>query len=533
VGIVMGACAWAAIPQVAEAATTTTTTTPPVAMSFSGTAADGTALTLGARITDVTLGRFSAGAPTASPGGPGSDFLTLDMATDESAGTGPSFNGFDSVPIGDISLALADGTVVPAVSPGPQLGFLEGNYSFVVPAGTTGGTLEVTAMTVSALEYPGAASGGGAFTQVTFQPATASFVVPPPAAAATVPNTTEPNTTEPTIPETDRRSSRTLASPTRQASSPGLTTPQQAGAGAGGGLLVLVLVIPIWRRRAYRKADREGRVIIDSPPVITATRPQASNEAAPHAEQATDESVSAAAGPVTEGAVVIKIVGPLEIDGLVRPITVTSTCEMLVYLALNPGQSFTSRQLRSNIWVEGRTEPTQATFHNYLSQLRRSMPAGTFVRTGYHYALTEAVTSDWARVRSLLERQCDRAESLEAALALVRGTPLEGELSRRNSPYGWAADISHQIEAAVENAGHELATLSLESGDLAQADAAIAQVLKCVPASIVAREDFLRVGAVLGGPREVGRRFAVARHAMGDGADLLEPVARELGWERS
>jgi hypothetical protein len=122
----------------------------------------------------------------------------------------------------------------------------------------------------------------------------------------------------------------------------------------------------------------------------------------------------------------------------------------------------------------------------------------------------------------------DRTERLGEALDLVRGPPFQGAVSGRNAPYAWAADLGHQIEVAVETAGHELVGLLLDSGDPVPADAAIGQVLKGVPASIVAREDSLRVGSLLGGSRELDRRLGVARQVMGDDAGLLEPLAREL-----
>ena len=523
VGVALTICVWAAVPQMAHAATpapTTTATTPVI--SFAGRAADGTALELGADITDVTLSRVSPGAPGASPGGPDSDFLNLDIQTDQSAGTGPSFDGFDGVPVGDISLVVSGGTVAPAVPPGPQLGFLEGNYSFVVPSSTSGGTLEVTGVTVSAVEYPGAVGNGGALTSIAFQPASATVVVPPPPAPVTIPTTTVP-----VIPQAPATKNHPVHA-TRRTPVDGLTTAQTVGAGTGGGIVVLLLVIPIWRRRAFRRAEKHGRVIFDAPPVLTAWRAPAPI-AAPPTDGPREEAVSPGVWEVVD----VKVVGPVVFDGLVRPITSRPVGELLAFLALHPGQSFTSDQLRSAIWAEGRTEPKQNSFYTYVSALRRSLPAGSLVKTGTRFTLTEVVTSDWGRVRALMEGPDDRVERLGEALALVRGPPFDGVLSGRSAPYAWAAELSHQIEVAVETAGHELAVLFLDSGDPVAADAAIGQVLTCVPASIVAREDYLRVGSLLGGPREVGRRLGAARHAMGDDACLLEPLARDLASEGS
>jgi hypothetical protein len=513
VGGFLAAMAWAAVPQVAQGATTTTTTVASQAISFAGTAADGTALTLGVQITDVILSRFSPGDPTASPGGPGSDFLSLDMTTDESAGTGPSFNGFDAVPIGDISLALPDGTVADAVPPGPPVAFLEGSYSFVVPAATTDGTLEVTPVTVSAVEYPGAVGPNAAMTMIAFQSARAPVVVPPPAAAVTVPTTNEPTIAPPsTVPTTK------VAASQRHPTSTGLSAPEKAAAGTGGGLVVLVLVIPIWRRRAFRRADTQGRVVFDAPPVPTSAR-------APPVEA---RPVGGAAPEAESPGVDVKVLGPVVFDGLVRPITTTPVAELLAYLALHPGRSFTTDQLRSAIWADGRSEPKSDSFYTYVSALRRSLPPGSLVKSGTRFTLTDVVTSDWGRFGTATEAHDDRVERLREALALVRGPPFDGALSGRNPPYAWASDLSHQMEVAVEKAGHELVLLFLDSGDPVPADAVIAQVLTCVPASIVAWEDYLKVGSLLGGPRELQRRLDVARHALGNDETLLEPLVREL-----
>jgi hypothetical protein len=118
VGGFLAAVAWAAVPQVAQGATTTTTVASQP-MSFAGTAADGTALTLGVQITDVIVSRFSPGHPTANPGGPGSDFLSLVMTTDESAGTGPSFDGFDTVPIESGDPVPADAVIAHVLTCAP------------------------------------------------------------------------------------------------------------------------------------------------------------------------------------------------------------------------------------------------------------------------------------------------------------------------------------------------------------------------------------------------------------------------------
>lgn len=401
VGVAMAAIVLVAMPQLAQGAvksTSTTTTTAmtttafvPVAISFAGTATDGTPVELTAHVTEVILSRLSESDPGVSPGGPGSDFLNVDMTTDESAGSGPSFNGFDAVPATGIQLALPGGTTVGAQAPGQDLGFLVGTYSFVVPASTTSGNLEVTPGTVSAVEYPGAVGDGGALTHIAFQPSTASIVVPPPT-PITVP-TTVPATTEPVIHAASPQTKATTG-PKRHKMATGIAPAVTAAGAAGGGLVVLLLVIPVWRRRAYVKADWEGRVIIDSPPVPRG------DEVTPAVTDQTNPAQSN--GEVPAGLVTVKILGPLEVDGLLHPLKLSPERELLVFLALHPGRRFTSTELRSAIWVVGRDEPKAQTLRNYLTSLNRALPPGAMVKEGLHHSLSEAITSDWTRFCALV-----------------------------------------------------------------------------------------------------------------------------------
>ncbi len=511
VGIALSLCALFALPQTARAGTTTTTAPTSVPISFSGTAADGTAITLTAHITDVVLSRLAVGDPTANAGAADMDFLSLATSTDVSAGSGPTFDGINGVAVSDIDVALPDGTLVPAQPPGPQLDFLDGELWFDVPSSTRSVTLEVAPGTLGALEYPGAIGTGEAtLTTIVFQPSSVVLAVPPPGGASPAPTTTQP----PKGPST--KASGSIRRTVLVAKRKGLPVAAKAGIGAGGGLLVIVLLIPIWRRRAFRRADKQGRVIFDAPPVA------AEEPAPPSDDDRKPEDPSEKAG------VEVKVLGPVVFEGLVRAITTTPVAEILAFLALHRGRSFTSEQLRNAIWSEGRREPKSDSFYTYVSALRRSLPPGSLVKSGTRYSLTSSVISDWGGFRTLIERSDNRTEGLEEALGLVRGRPFEGAVSGRNSPYAWAADLSHQIEAAVESAGHELAALFLDAGDPVPADAAIGQVLRCVPASIVAREDCLRVGSLLGGPKEVTRRLDSARLAMGDDVELLAPLAEDL-----
>jgi hypothetical protein len=296
----------------------------------------------------------------------------------------------------------------------------------------------------------------------------------------------------------------------------GFISPLEIGAGGGAGVVILVLLIPIWRRRAYRKADAEGRVLVDSPPLLLSPRsPPASDRAN---------------GSESRPTVVVKVLGEVRVDGDVEPFEKNPVRELLVFLALHPGRRFSTVELRTSIWVEGRKEPSAATFRNYLAGLRKSLPPETLSRNGNHFALTDAVTTDWGRFCALSAGGARDPEGLSQALGIIRGKPFEGASSGRNSPYDWSAPIAHQIEVAVETAAHELAAFGLESGDPAFADVGVNQALRCVPGSFVVWDDFIHLGAILGGRKELERRMRAARAALGDDVWVLEPAARGLGW---
>ena len=113
-----------------------------------------------------------------------------------------------------------------------------------------------------------------------------------------------------------------------------------------------------------------------------------------------------------------------------------------------------------------------------------------------------------------------------------QGSSVRGSLGGRNDPFGWAGEFSYRIEAVVvERTAHELAGIGFDSGDLVLADAGVTRALRAVPSSIVVRQDHLRLGATLGGRRELARRMEAARSSMGGDFAALEPLASELGWD--
>jgi hypothetical protein len=204
----------------------------------------------------------------------------------------------------------------------------------------------------------------------------------------------------------------------------------------------------------------------------------------------------------------------------------------LCYLALRPGRSFTAAELRNAIWAEPRSEPTVQSFHNCVSKLRKALPPGALVREEYRYRLTDAVGSDWGMFLAHGAVQDSRASHLRAALALVRGRPFSGVGGRDPDAYNWASTgLVPPMELAIEEATQELVTLALAGGDTALAEWALSRWPPDPPWSVLLEGDVLRVAAAKGGPAGVARAFEATRSHLGDEADFLGDLARELGWE--
>ena len=301
--------------------------------------------------------------------------------------------------------------------------------------------------------------------------------------------------------------------------------------GAAAGATVVVVLIPLffWRR-SYRKADAEGRVRVASPPA-----PRPPEPAVAPVEKGEDPG---GAVPVVvaerEPAVFVRLFGEhTDVEGLSRPIG-AGPRELLDYLAAHPGTESSSARLRAVIWSEPRAEITPATFTNYLSALRKALPAGTLVRSeqGRRHRLSDAVTSDWALFSAFVaDHGPNRTASLRSALDLVRGRPFAWAESAPAGAYSWAlGGLTTAMERAVETAAHELVDTCLAAGEVEGAHQAVRAGLRGTTFSSVLEEDALRVAAAADGEVGVRRGMAEARVRLGDDAQLLEATARGLGW---
>jgi hypothetical protein len=490
-------------------------------VTLQGVASDGTAMNIGSKLT-AGLTYFSPREPTTTAGDLSQAYLLVQPATDYDVGTDPSFEGLGPLPPGSMQLALPDGTVVPADEVATDAGLLFGSYIFPVPGDMTSATLEIQGGVIDAVESPPPASTGG-LTKITISPASVVLTF---ASAPFVPVKT-PTSSGPSSPGsgTSPLASQSKAHHTKAA---GGGIPVSAGVGAGGGVvvLVLVIVIPIRRRRyPYGRAERQGQLVVYAPPALP--RPPIALPPVAVPVEADDED-----DPVSSPGVEVRVLGPIELVGLVGRTGRRAVDELLVFLALHPGQVFSSAELRSRIWAYPRREPTAKDFRNTLYYLRKALPPGAYETTPRGPKLTEVVSTDWGLLLSLVDDTGDaRSESLTRALGNVRGHPFAEATGRGDdSPYDWAyrERLAPEMEATVEKVAHELATAMLEEEDTEHARWAIDRGFRCVPESLLLYGDLLRVGAARDGAAGVERAMGEARRILGDDATTLEGLAAEL-----
>jgi hypothetical protein len=415
-----------------------------------------------------------------------------------------------AMPITAATLVTTHGTITGIPVPPSSLA-IDGSWYFPVNGTVSSVTLNVASFTKVL------GNERGDFNQWTFSPAPIDFV------AQHVAGSTSPG-----VGQAGAGKSQTgtpVATTAPQGGVKGDSTPVGVliGAGAAGALVLGAAaagLVSVVRRRTFTRADREGRIVFSGPPVLAA-----------------GAALAGAAVPRERHGIVVKLLGPLQVDGTKRPVTAGPLLELIVFLALNPGETFTSVQLQERIWGLGRKPIASQTLRKYMVELRKAFGTGVVVTDVYRYELTEAVISDWALCQAFLVSGVaadDVLSGQEDALALVRGPVLHGSFDgKKNSPFSWAVGTVNDIEDNLTTVAAELALACLDIDDPKRAKQAVGQGLLCSEANLQLRLVDLRVGAALGGPKELGRRLEAGRAAMAtfpQDVAVLERAARSLGW---
>lgn len=175
------------------------------------------------------------------------------------------------------------------------------------------------------------------------------------------------------------------------------------------------------------------------------------------------QAPAATATPVVEQrpALSICLLGPLRIDGAIQPPKRLPTRELIAYLALHP-YGGSREELIEALWPDGDPKKTRRRLWDLATDARAAL-GDALIHEGERYRLDrDKARIDLDQLDQLLARidpDDDEPDSLEAALALWRGEPLQG------ADYPWADTHIHRLHATLlsllERTGHA----RLEDGD--------------------------------------------------------------------
>ncbi len=219
------------------------------------------------------------------------------------------------------------------------------------------------------------------------------------------------------------------------------------------------------------------------------------------------------------------MLGPLTVRGLDRPFTRAAARDLVVYLALHPGE------VRNDVWASALwpdRPPATSTLHSVASSARRALGSAGDGRPRLPHAhgslAVRSVTTDWARFVAL-SAGGGPAEWAKA-LRLVRGRPFEG-LGRPD----WAVleGAAAEVEERVVEVATRLATQRLATGDGWGAARAARRGLRASPYDERLFRLLLEAADRQGNPEGVESVMAELLSLLGDGSTRRAPAAAP-GW---
>jgi hypothetical protein len=424
-------------------------------------------------------------------------------------------------------------------------GLLDATYAFIVPASTTSGTVSIAASTITGVEYDGFSEGQPVPLQIG-GPTTLSLSFPSPL---------EPSQPQPTP--------RWVTAPL-PVTSPGRGTTTSTSTGFLAWLLIVILLVLVAVGSLIYRVRRRGATLPlrDRPPPYRPLRPPVltapdvplalppgplSSEllvaTEPIPSQQPDEPVAPVAGPGAGSAtatnvvskdsssagalnrpIEVLILGPVQISGWATPPRRRIVPALLCYFLLHSDRPTTTEQLHGALWPIGpdRKEPSRATLHTYVSELRTAVGPGVLPDAGTvgGYILVGGVTDDWSTFTSLVGEAevvgpVAAADLRAQALSLVRGPPFAGV-----SPgmFDWVSTEHYLavIEVAITDCSHALSSWHLQNGDHLAASRAVEIGLLGVPDSYLLHADLIRTAAATGDPAGLRRARKRTRHTLGD-----------------
>jgi DNA-binding SARP family transcriptional activator len=212
-----------------------------------------------------------------------------------------------------------------------------------------------------------------------------------------------------------------------------------------------------WPPAARHRVDRAGR---QARYVLTIPVP-ATTQVEPRSSSAPDPTTSALAARDSR-TISIAVLGPLAVDGLNRRIKRAATYELLAYLTLHP-KGASRDELVEAIWPAQDPERTRPRFWQSVTEARKAI-GDAWVHKGERYQLDRSkVRVDLDELDQLLTVASDDttsdATTLERALALWRGEPLEG------ADYLWAEGEMRSLSATLLDLLERVGRVRLAHGD--------------------------------------------------------------------
>lgn len=180
--------------------------------------------------------------------------------------------------------------------------------------------------------------------------------------------------------------------------------------------------------------------------------------------------------------VVVRVLGPVDVIGAVRPFRRAWCLELVTYLALHHPGGASADVWTTALWPE--QPPPDATRFSTVSEARRALGCASdgsdhLPRGVGRLRLAASVTTDWAQFRTLAVAQGPRAaESWAVALDLVRGPLLFGLRS-----FDWAVleGLHAEMERSIAQLAIDVAEHRLANGDGRGAELAVRRGLLVSP----------------------------------------------------
>jgi hypothetical protein len=452
-------------------------------------------------IDSAELSAFEPGGGS-TPAPAGHAYLELTMKAHSTQGELKAFNSITNItplPGSAVTLtsnghhytAMRTNVTQPDLSTSDN-GMMDAHYAFLVPSSTTRGVVSIGPATTSGQTYQNYLNSGPFDTLDVAGPVRFSVGFPKPPAVVSQP--APPWYGEPNPPT----------------GLPGESGGAASGLPVGGAVVVLALLIGVilmLRRRLGSKPEDET----DDAENVPASQPV---EVVP---------VSAVV-PSSAGTVRVGFMGSVGLIPVSEPLNDFGR-SLVCFLSVHDDRARSVDDAQTALWPTVGTESdiSRKTFLNYVSEVRGIVGTAHFPensrRAGYRLL---NVTTDWHEFRRLEDvvarsNGMARKQARVAALTLVRGVPFESELSRW---FQWtdSEGLRTEITTAVVRMAVDAHAECVQAGDLAGAEWALRQGLKCNPGEFTLWACLADVVQARGDPNSVERYWRDATASLDPGS---------------